>query len=303
MPLALRTAAAVVRRDGNGYQHDEDLHAYHRDLLAPFGLEVDLDLLKQSTNIGFGELTEELLRRVPEPVDRPDLLLLAYAIPDIYPLKTVTAHLNYLLGGVSRSFAVSEQGLRAPFTALRIAQAYHRSGRCASLALFVCDQTTLPYRDPLVHDTPLVDSAALLVFETGPGPGGEEGAGDRCTFEFAGTRATAPGEPLGPLVAGLLKEHEDPDLADRTLIVAGGWTGGADPDGPYGLGRTVHRARPGTYCTGVWLELADRHRRWARSHDLLVLCDTDPRSGRGQAAVLRRPGTGPVRPESDRTPR
>nr|MDT0658200.1 hypothetical protein [Micromonospora sp. DSM 115978] len=267
MPLTLRGAAALVRPDGNPYERDEELYAYQRDLLAPYGIDVDEDLLKQSRNIDFRELTEELLDRCPSPVGDPDLLLLAYGLADRYPLKTVATRLNELLGGGSRSFAVSEQGLRAPFTALRVADAYVRSGRAHTIALFVCEQTTLPYRDPIVHDTPLIDSAVALYFGTGTG------------FQYAGTRPDAPGQSLTELLASQRAALP----VGPALLVAGPWTDDAQVRA---AGLPVHRCEPGSYCTSVWLDLARHHSDWQSEYAGLLLADTDPRSGRSQVAAL-----------------
>jgi hypothetical protein len=268
MALALRSASALIRLDGNPYQRDDDLLTYHRDLLARYRIEVDEDLLKQSRNIDFKDLGEELIARCPDLITDPDLLLLAYGLPDRYPLRAVTAHLNHLLGDRSRSFAVSEQGLRSPFTALRIADAYAQAGQASTVALFVCEQSTLPYRDPLVHDTPLLDSAALLCFDTGAG------------LTFTATRAGRAGQPLG----ALLDEHLPAVPPGRTLLVAGPWTDVAAQDG---TGLPVHACQPGSYCTSVWLDLARHHEAWAGQYDSVVLCDTDPRTGRSQLAVLQ----------------
>src|SRR5262249_29675572 len=160
----------------------------------------------------------------------------AYGLPDIYPLKSTTSYLNHLLGGGSRSFAVSEQGLRAPFTALHIADAYVRAGRYANLALFVCDQTTLPYHDPVVHETPLVASAAVLYCDNTAGSG----------YRFAGTtRATA-----GPEAA--IKPYLSAVDTERMLLVVGPWIPEQAVDS---LAPHIHRVQPGTYCTSVWLAL------------------------------------------------
>lgn len=269
VPLALRAAAAVVRRDARPYQYDARLDAYHRELLAPFGIEVDNELLKGSPNIGFSELTVDALAALPDRITDPDLLILSYGLPDCYPLKSTTSYLNNLLGGRSRSFALCEQGLHAPFTALKIGDAFARSGRCASLALFVCEQTTLPYHDPLVHDTPLTDSAVLLYF------------GTRGGWQFRHSRVVGPGESLGPIVAGLLGDPPD----GRALVVAGPWVTGQHLDS---VTAPVHHVTPGSYCTSVWLDLARHHQSWADTYDALVLCDTDPRTGRSQAALMRK---------------
>ena len=52
----------------------------------------------------------------------------------------------------------------------------------------------------------------------------------------------------------------------------------------------IHRVRArASYCTSVWLDLARHHERWAaRLTTRIVLCDTDPRTGRSQAALLPR---------------
>jgi hypothetical protein len=269
VPLSLQSAAAVVRRDARPYQPDATLDAYHRDLLAPFGIEVDDELLKRSPNIGFPELAADALAALPRRITDPDLLILSYGLPDLYPLKSTTSHLNHLLGGGSRSFAVCEQGLHAPFTALKIGDAFARSGRCSSLALFVCEQTTLPYHDPLVHDTPLTDSAALLYF------------GNRGGWQFRQSQVAGPGENLGRVVATLL----DNQAAGRALVVAGPWVSEQDLDC---VAVPIHYVAPGSYCTSVWLDLAKHHQFWAETYDALVLCDTDPRTRRGQAALLRK---------------
>jgi hypothetical protein len=267
MALSLRAGSALVWSDPQPFEPDEQLRIYHHEMLTPFGVEVDEELLRRSTNVGFPELAEAALRGMTEPVVNPDLLILAYGLPDIYPLKSTTSYLNHLLGGRSRSFAVSEQGLRAPFTALRIADAYVRAGRYASLALFVCDQTTLPYHDPLVHDTPLVDAAAVLFFDT---------ASD-AAFRFVGTTRSAAGPEA------VIKPYLSLVDPERTLLVVGPWV----PEQPVdSLAPNIHRVQPGTYCTSVWLALARHHELWARDFDAIVLCDTDPRTGISQAALL-----------------
>lgn len=269
MSLSLHSAAAIVRRDIRPHEPDVTLDAYHRELLAPFGVEVDDDLLRRSPNIGFPELAADALAALPQQLSDPDLLILSYGLPDMYPLKSTTSHLNHMLGGGSRSFAVCEQGLHAPFTAIKIGEAFARSGRCSSLALFVCEQTTLPYHDPLVHDTPLTDSAALLYFGTGDG------------WQFRQSQTAGLGQSLGPVVATLLGEPAD----ERALVVAGPWVNRADLTA---VAAPVHYVAPGSYCTSVWLDLARHHQSWAEAHDTLVLCDTDPRTRRSQAALLRK---------------
>jgi hypothetical protein len=279
MVLALSTASALVRRDRLPFQPDSEREAFHRYVLDPFGIDLDLDRFRRSQNIGHIELAECALDALTPPVDSPDLLIAAYAIPDFTSLTAVAPRLNQLLGGRSHSFSISEQGLRAPFTALKIADAHARSGRCETLALFVCEQNTLPYADPFVDDNRLVNSAALLYFN------GDDG------FEFAGTRAGPPGVELEELTSSMTAAL-DPR---STLLVAGPWTA---PDRLAATGLPVHGCEPGSYCTSVWLELARHHTEWARTYRHIVLCDTDPRTGRCQAALLRLRSAGPTTTEN-----
>lgn len=269
--LSLRAAAGTVWSRSQPYQPDPRLSTYHREMLAPFGVEVDEERLRRSPNVCFSQLAEAVLAPLSTVVTQPDLLILAYGLPDLYPLKSTTSYLNHLLGDRSRSFAVAEQGLRAPFTALRIADAYARAGRYADVALFVCEQTTLPYHDPLVHDTPLRDSAVLLYFDDSA-----EGA-----FRFAGTTRGAVGAGAETVVKPYLSSVD----VDRTLLVTGPWV---PPEAAAALVPHVHRSAPGTYCTSTWLDLARHHEDWAREFDAVVLCDTDPRTGLSQAALLSR---------------
>ncbi|ALG10439.1 hypothetical protein [Kibdelosporangium phytohabitans] len=256
MPLTVQAAAAFVADYRNPYEHDDELITWQRDLLSPFGVPFDETLLAQGPNIGFSELAEQALRAMPAAVGRPDMVIVTYGMPDWYPFKTISAYLDYLLGGGSTNFGVSDQGLRAPFTALRIGEAYARSGRCETLALFVVDQTTFGYEVPLVQD--LQDSGVFLLF----GPAG--------SLELSELRS-------GTDVVELLG-----DPGDDTLVVAGPWI---DADK---LDRfTVHQVPAGSYCTSVWLALAEHHQEWADRYQSVVLCDTDPRTGRSEIAVLR----------------
>jgi hypothetical protein len=274
--LSLRAAAGTVWSQPQPYQPDPRLSTYHREMLAPFGVEVDEERLRNSPNVSFSLLAEAVLAPLSATVTQPDLLILAYGLPDLYPLKSTTAYLNNLLGDRSRSFAVAEQGLRAPFTALRIADAYVRAGRYSDLALFVCEQTSLPYHDPLVHETPLRDSAVLLYFDNSA-----EGA-----FRFLGTTRGAAGTGPETVVKPYLSYAD----SERTLLVTGPWVA-QEPTAS--LVPHVHRVSPGTYCTSTWLDLARHHENWAREFDAVVLCDTDPRTGLSQAALLCQSGDTP----------
>ncbi|GAB3981096.1 hypothetical protein V1634_28595 [Plantactinospora veratri] len=275
MPLSLSSAALVLEPGSIPYRPDPDCAIFERDLLVRFGIQRDEERLRQGANIGFTELAESVIGRLPFRLTSPDLLVFAFGLPDMIALKHVAQRVNYLLGGGSHCFAVSEQGLRAPYTALRVADAFAGSGRCRSLALVVCEQNTYAYPDPFVEENKVPNSAALLYFD------------DTGRYEFHGTRMATRGTPLRALLGSVTTDLEP----DSTLLVAGSWT---HPDDLAETAVPVHRAAPGPYCTGVWLELARHHEEWSDAYRSVVLCDTDPRTGQSQAAVLRRRPAAPT---------
>lgn len=257
MALALASAAGVRKSDTNPCPFDEQMLEYYRDLVAQFGLPFDERRLSDGPNVSYTELADTLLASLGFTVPPPDLILLAYAVPDLHPLHVVSAYVNARLGGGACSMAVSEQGLRAPYTALRIADAFHRSGRCDRALLLVLEQTSLPYHDPFVHDTPLAETAAALVLRAGPGP------------------AAGPTWTGTPAELAAMLDATGPD----TLVIAGPWVEGSRAP-------RVIRCVSGTYCTSVWLALAEKPDLWQDAEFGLLLCDVDPRTGRAHAVRL-----------------
>ncbi|MFC8173115.1 hypothetical protein [Streptomyces sp. NPDC057325] len=268
--LAVRAAAAV--RSPEGREPDDRRAAldYFRDLLAPFGEKPDEALFDGGRHVRHRDLADLLVADEGVGGSRPELLIVTHALPDVVPFTAVAPYLTDRLGGRAANFSVAQQGLAAPFTALRIASAYAKAGRAAEVVIAVLEQTTLPTPFPLVRDTPLVDSAAALVLAAGKDGGGEGRYGGGPRF----VRAHAAGSPADAL-------GREP-VEDGTLLVLGPWVTGDVPghDGP------VHRVAPGSYCTSLWLDLADHWREWGRDHRRIVLCDTDPRSGRTHVALF-----------------
>ncbi|MFJ4271112.1 hypothetical protein ACIP29_11210 [Streptomyces coelicoflavus] len=260
-------ASSVVRApDGHAFHEDPAVLGFYRDLVEPFGSAVDEQLLRNGRNVFHKDLVDQLVSSQDIDV-AADLVIVTHALPDVHPFTAVASHLNMLLGGGAQSFSISEQGLAAPFTALRIISAYQRGGRSEHAVLAVLEQTTLPTPHPLVDSGDLVDSGALLVFERGEGlqVGGVE--------SFADAEATAA--RLTELTA---------DGGADTLLVLGPWC--EEQTFTTDARVQVHRVPPGSYCTSVWLDLAQHWREWQTRHRQVVLCDIDPLSGRGQLALL-----------------
>ncbi|WP_232666640.1 hypothetical protein [Pseudonocardia sp. TRM90224] len=270
MALALVAARGVRATHRNPSPFDAELVGYFDDLLGLYGQRVDERQLSTGANVGYPELAERVLPDLDGlTVDGVGfrgvgMVLVAYAVPDVHPLTCVASHVNHLLGDRAVSMAISEQGLAAPYTALRIAAAHHAAGAAGGTGpalLLVLEQTTLPYHHPLVHDTPLTDSAAAVVLE--PAAVDADGIG----LPWAGTPAT---------LDALVRRTAD----ERTLVVAGPWV----PDVP---AEHVHHCPPGTYCTSVWLALAEHRERWSRQFERVLLCDVDPRTSTAHAVRIR----------------
>ncbi|WP_216586277.1 hypothetical protein [Streptomyces brasiliscabiei] len=268
MPLRL-SAGAVVTPPGDTYEPDETVLRYNRDLVELFGGKMDEDLLRSGGQASHTQMVDLLVQRLPADVAVPDLVVLAAALPDVNPVRAVSAHLGLITGGkAEQCFSVTEQGLGAAFTALRIGAAHEKTDRSTVFALAVLEQTTLPAHDPVVHDGVSVrDSGVLLLFERGSGFG-----------EVSDVLRLADASELGPRLAELTVD------APRPLVVTGPWTGQAAA--PPGL--DVHRVPPGGYCTSVWAALAEHWAHWRERYDTVVLCDTDPRSDTAHIAVLGR---------------
>lgn len=287
----LHAAGAVVSPPGRPFTDDLSdgspppaLLSFYRDLVEPFGCAVDEELLRGTAPVRHRDLVDRLAAAEGVRDAEPDLVVVAHALPDVTPFTAIAPHLNMLLGGAATSFGISQQGLAAPFTALRVIEAFRRAGRCREAVLAVLEQTTLPTRFPLVHDTPLTDSGVVLLF--GDGPVGEGTSG-----EEAGPRTAGVESADGPAAASRRLAELAADDPEGTLLVLGPW---ADPRVPDGV--RTYRAGAGTYCTGVWLALARHWRDWRREARRIVLCDTEPgpgpHPGRSHLALLVGDGAG-----------
>jgi hypothetical protein len=263
--VSITAASAVVAPPARRFDHGPDLLTLHRDMAAPFGLTVDEDLLRAGRNVSHRDLLDELIEAQDVRGASPDLIIVAHALPDMHPLFVGASYVNKLLGGKALSFAIIEQGLAAPFTALRIAAAFHASGRSSLSMIAVLEQTTLPTRLPLVHDNEVVDSGAVLLLGHGQG------------MRVAGVRTVMPGESVRDRIVALVGGQPG-----QTLVVAGSRVDAdAIPDG-----LPVRWCDPATYCTSVWVELAEHRDTWRAEYSTVVLCDSEPRSGRTYLALL-----------------
>lgn len=125
--------------------HAARLSTYLTDLLAPHGLTLSPGALDPVRGQSYGEMAVELL-----PSSPVDLLVLAYDVPDISPGRAVSTYLTHVCPGEPMSFAVSDQGRAAAFTALSLMRTYAATHPRA--LLIAVEQADLPY-DPGVPVT------------------------------------------------------------------------------------------------------------------------------------------------------
>ena len=257
--IALRAASVVLDPKGPGGPPDESTLEFQRALIEPFGRKVDEEVFASGAQISHRELTDRLLDADEVRGSRPQLIIVTHALPDVMPFTAIAPYLAEQLHSDPLCFGIAQQGLAAPFTALRLAAAYHRSGRCTEAVLTVLEQTTLPTAMSLVDDPPLIDSAAALVLGSGDGPT---------------VREVASGDSAAELI------HDRVPTGDE-LVVLGPWVDKSAATGPH-----IYRVPPGSYCTSVWLALAVHWQGWQQAHSAILLCDTDPVTGRSHLAAF-----------------
>jgi hypothetical protein len=249
---------------------DPLLRVYLSDMVRPYGLVLRDDLLDRGSGHSYGEMAAALL---PEavPADQPvDLIVFAFAIPDVVPGRSTASYLSHLCPGRPMAFALCDQGAAAPFTGLRLAREYLRTGGCQRVLLVVAEQSTVHYECAAPADVPARHAAVtLLCGQSGPG-----------RLETVRQHAdVAPGQ-AGDLLAADLGALSG-GRGDVTVLAGNGLTrvaGLALPAGGLALpaGAEVLTAPPGQPCTGVWWQLAGGLDGWAADGRRVLLADYDP---------------------------
>jgi hypothetical protein len=215
--------------------HAERLERYLADLLHPYGLAPDAS---EHGGQSYGEMAEALIHAAVPAGESVDLLVLAYSVPDITPGRATATYLSHVCPGTPMAFAVSDQGTASAFTALRLVEAYARSGGLRRALLLVVEQNSLPYDPGVPVTVPTANHGVALLF-------GEPLPGERVAR--VSTHALPTDFPLAALTVelGLLGIDSEPVTAilDAALAVR------SVPLGP----RSADAGQPGT---GLWWELA-----------------------------------------------
>ena len=191
-------------------EHEPRLARYLADLVEPYGLTPRPPAGGQS----YGEMAAALIADVVRPDEPVDLLVLAFAVPDVRPGRATATYLSHVCPGGPMAFAVCDQGVAAGFTALSIAQSYPD---CRRSLVIVVEQATLHYDLPAPAPLPARHAGVALlcgdsgVARVGPVDVARDGA-------VAGNLEVPAGQPHTGVWWALAGELDDP--TPRRIVVA-----------------------------------------------------------------------------------
>jgi hypothetical protein len=219
------------------------LPGYLADMGRPFGVRLRAEPF--TSGHSHGEMAEPLIEALDD--GRPiDVLVLAERMHDVRPGRATATYLGSRVPGAPLAFAVCDQGSAAPFTALRLLDAYARSGACARALLLVVEQATLHYEPVTPVRLPDRHTAVALLLEAGP------------------TTTITVRQHVG-------ESELDAELDDLC-------SGHPDP--------VVLRGNAGLPLTGLWWELAAGLGNWVAQGKRVVLADHDPTVGLLSVAAI-----------------
>jgi hypothetical protein len=246
------------------------------DLVRPYGVP-----LRPDANGGhsYGEMLAGLIGDLVPPAQPADMLILGFAVPDVWPERATATFLSHACTGSPLAFAVCDQGCAAGFTALRLARDYAASGGCRRVLVALAEQVRLDYDPPAPASVPARNAAFAMLCDARPAPSadasGTEGA------RLLGAVRVLPGVAAGEAPAILRRVladlpvtepgKEKPGQEKRSLVLGEGLVPLAGGDVPGWRSRPLP---PGQPLTGVWRELA----AWTAEPggDSLAIADYDP---------------------------
>jgi len=195
------------------------------------------------------------------PAQPADVLILGFAMPDVWPERATATFLSHACPGSPLAFAVCDQGCAAGFTALRLARDYAASGGCRRVLVALAEQARLDYDPPAPASVPARHAAFAMLCDAHPAPAaggpGKDGA------PLLGAVRVLPGVAAGEVPAILRRGLADLPVTEpgerraageeRCLVLGEGLAPLAGGDVP---GWRSVPLPPGQPLTGVWRELA-----------------------------------------------
>lgn len=253
--LGLSLGGRQVFNEASSGVRDQLLGCYLTDMLAQYGLVLREDVDIQNSGHFYGEMAKSLIPAVlaldggpgeiseGESSQRPvDLLIFAFEIADLAPGRSTATYLAHLCPGEPLAFTICDQGIAAPYTALRLLGAYSGSAGCRRALLMVAEQATAFYDLPAPAAMPARNAAVLLVFDAD---------GQSSLGPVRQVRGVGPAAAYDVVSAAVTELAHRPD--DVTLITGNGLDS-CGPPPPLACGQHL-AAPPGQPCTGAWWEL------------------------------------------------
>ncbi|WP_051950871.1 hypothetical protein [Actinacidiphila yeochonensis] len=332
--LPLRLAAVISRQfDGTRPLDDDGISRYLSDVTGAYGAP---DAARGATELAgrpvssFAAMAVEVLadagaEAAPDavPPDGPAApdpaaagpvrrrrgsgigqIVLAHATPDIDPRASAACYLVDSDPGRPLAFCLSDQGVGAPFLAVRVAGEYLRDADRGRALVVVLDQSAVPWPVPDGTRLPIRDLAVGLVLDYDDSADAADRAGGADGQAGSGTERAASGTGADPAGhGGGLALQQWPDVGPDQM--AGALTGYLDSvrgrfGGPVTLvlgqgvpeapAERVERGDPDGLCTSVWTTL----HRLVTDHDgsdgaavTFVLAEYDPSLRQLSAAAIR----------------
>jgi hypothetical protein len=210
------------------------------------------------------------------PACPADVLILGFAMPDVWPERATATFLSDACPGHPLAFAVCDQGCAVGFTALRLARDYAAGGGCRRVLVALAEQTRLDYDPPAPARVPARHAAFAMLCEARPAPAPIAGGPGQDGGPLLAAVRVLPGVAAGQVPALLRRELADrpatePGEEKRLLVLGEGLAPLAGGDRP---GWRSVPLPPGQPLTGVWRELA----AWSAGprRGSLVIADYDP---------------------------
>lgn len=249
--------------------------AYLTDMVRPFGLAVHAEALGEGRGQSYGDMADALIAEVTAEDQPADLLVLAFAVPDVTPWRCTAAHLSHMCPGNPMAFAVSDCGTTAAFTGLRLIRA-QAVGPSSPRALLIVTEQAAVNHDLLIPASLPARHAAVALRCDQAGPG--------LVSSVRLRSGVARSEAAGLLATGLAELSAG---QDDVTVIAGAELAETALSAALPVAAEVIAAPAGQPCTGVWWEVAGRLAGWAaRGGRRVLVADYDPLPGSLCLAVI-----------------
>lgn len=257
----LRLAAVHRFEFGAESRYTSQDRTYFTDLFATFGTVPDENAF-ESGRTTFRDMAARLVLSAGELADGFDMAVLAHATPDAEPGWPMSV-LVEAVPGAGLVLGVSDQGVVAPFTAMRLVLDQVYDGPVIRAAVWILDQSATLHTEPVPDNRRATRNAAVALVLTDTGTLGPFGFAQQHSCEDAVQVRAALDAALtqladdGPPVTVVCGEALVPYVEHHPLAGA------------------VRVAPAGQPCTGVWFVLAD----CLSAGDRVLIADYDEEFG------------------------